>query len=260
MAKIGLRNFLFGILTEESDGTASYGEAQKPAKAISCSVSITNNDAKLYADDGLAESDSSFGSGTVTLGIDDDNDVMLATLLGHTITNGHMIRNAYDVAPYVGLGRIITKMVNNAYKYKVEFLCKVKFSEPSQEDNTKGESVEFATSTIEGTVSTLANGDWSASETFDTMAEAQAYLAGLFGSPTEATVTFNIGSGTGTTPAAVETFVGATIAVPSGAGITPPSNKVFAGWDTSSTATTADISGTYYVTGDVTLYAVYVDE
>ena len=58
MAKIGLRNFLFGILTEESDGSATYGNAVKPAKAISCNVSINNNDASLYADDALAESDS----------------------------------------------------------------------------------------------------------------------------------------------------------------------------------------------------------
>jgi phi13 family phage major tail protein len=181
MAKIGLKNFLFGILTEASDGTATYGTATKPAKAISCSVSISNNEAKLYADDGLAESDTSFQSGTVTLGIDDEDLETMATLLGHQITDGNMVRNANDTAPYVGLGRVITKMVGGVYKYKVEFLNKVKFSEPSQEDNTKGESLEFGTSEIEGTVSTLANGDWSIAQTFDTMQEAQTYLNSLFG-------------------------------------------------------------------------------
>ena len=50
MAKIGLQNFLFGILTEAQDGTPTYGVAHKPAKAISCNVSISNNDATLYAD------------------------------------------------------------------------------------------------------------------------------------------------------------------------------------------------------------------
>ena len=35
MAKIGLKNFLFGVLTEQEDGTATYGVGQKPAKAIS---------------------------------------------------------------------------------------------------------------------------------------------------------------------------------------------------------------------------------
>ena len=259
MAKIGLRNFLFGILTEQEDGTATYGVAQKPAKAISCSVSITNNEAKLFADDGLAESDTSFQSGTVTLGIDDDNDQMMATLLGHTITDGEIERNGDDVAPYVGLGRIITKMVGGVYKYKVEFLRKVKFSEPSQDDNTRGETLEFGTSTIEGQISKLADGRWSASKTFNTMQEAQEYLSSFFGSATPATVTYNVNGGTGSVDA-VNTYVGATITVSDGTGITPPEGEVFVGWDTSATATIADITGNYKVTGDVTLYAVYESE
>lgn len=259
MAKIGLRNFLYGILTEESDGSATYGVAKKPAKAISCSVSISNNDAKLYADDALAESDKTFQSGTVTLGIDDEDDVMIADLLGHTIVGGEMVRNAYDTAPYVGLGRIITKIVGGVYKYKVEFLRKVKFSEPSQENNTKGESVEFSTSTLEGLVATLANGDWSATKTFNTMEEAQAYLESFFGNATAATVSFDVNGGTGTIED-VDTYVGAIITVPDGTGIEPPTGKEFLGWDTSDSATIPDITGTYKVTGTVTLYAVYGDE
>lgn len=180
MAKIGLDNFLYGILTEAADGTPTYGVATKPGKAITCNVSISNNSATLYADNVLAESDTSFQSGTVTMGIDEEDLETQATLLGHEITDGNIVRNANDVAPYVGLGRIVTKMVNGVYKYKVEFLSKVKFSEPSQEDNTKGESVEFATVEIEGTVSTLADGTWSKAQTFSTKTAAQTYLNSLF--------------------------------------------------------------------------------
>ena len=72
MAKIGLQNFLYGTLTE-SGGVATYGAAKKPAKAISCQVSISSNDAKLYADDALAESDTSFQNGTVTIGLDEED-------------------------------------------------------------------------------------------------------------------------------------------------------------------------------------------
>lgn len=180
MAQTGLRGLLFGVLTE-TGGVATYGTAVKPAKAISANVSITNNEAKLYADDALAESDTSFASGTITLGIDNTDLEVMGTLLGHTYTNGHIDRKSTDTAPYVGLGRIVTKMVNGAYKYKVEFLCKVKFSEPSQEDNTKGENLEFGTSEIEGTIATLESGLWSMAEEFDTLAEATSYLNGLFG-------------------------------------------------------------------------------
>lgn len=181
MAKIGLDNFLFGILTEASDGTATYGAGTKPGKAITCNVEISNNDVTLYADNALAESDTSFQSGTVTIGIDKDDLETQATLLGHEITDGNMVRNANDVAPYVGLGRIVTMMVSGVYKYKVEFLNKVKFSEPSQEDNTKGEDVEFGTVEIEGTISTLSSGDWSVAQTFDTRQGAVTYLNSLFG-------------------------------------------------------------------------------
>ena len=86
MAKIGLQNFLYGVLTEASDGTASYGAGIKPGKAVSCNVSISSNDAKLYADDGLAESDTSFQSGTVSIEVDNADLTTQATLLGHTIS------------------------------------------------------------------------------------------------------------------------------------------------------------------------------
>lgn len=180
MAKIGLNNFRYSVLTEAADGTPSYAGAVKPAKAVSCSVSVDNNDAKLFADDGLAESDTSFAGGSVTMGIDEDDLTTMAALLGHTISEGEMVRNAEDVAPYVGLGRIVTKMVNGAYKYKVEILYKVKFAEPSQENNTKGESIEFGTTEIEGTVNALANGDWSKAKQFDTKEAAITYLEAAF--------------------------------------------------------------------------------
>ena len=182
MAKIGLNNFRYSkLINEADDGTPTYDGPKKPAKAISCSVSITNNQAKLFADDGVAESDTSFQSGTVTAGIDDEDQETMADLLGHEVdeTTGAMIRSSYDTAPYVSWGRVIVKMVGGVYKYKVEFLYKVKFGEPSQEDNTKGENLEFSTSTIEGQISTLANGKWSETKTFDTQAEAITYLEGL---------------------------------------------------------------------------------
>ena len=182
MAKIGLDNFLYGILTEAQDGTPTYGVATKPGKAVSCSVSISNNSASLYADNGLAESDTSFQNGTVSMVLDNADTETQANLLGHSVDSetGAMTRNVDDVAPYVGFGRIVTKMVNGVYKYKVEFLHKVKFSEPSQDDTTRGESVEFGTITIEGVVSALASGKWSATATFDTKAEAQSYLNSFF--------------------------------------------------------------------------------
>lgn len=257
MARIGLQNFKFGFLTEAQDGTPTYSTSYKAGKAISCNVSISNNDAKLYADDSLAESDSSFQSGTATLGIDDEDLVTMALLLGHQVTDGEIVRNATDIAQYVGLGRIVTKMVNNVYKYKVEFLYKVKFAEPSNDEATRGESVEFGTSQIVGNISALANGQWSCAKTFDKMSDAQAYLESFFEPKVSAEVTFSNLSGTQTFPD-VDTYVGAIINVPSASEVIAPSGYTFTGWDTDENATIGDIHDTYKVQDElVTLYAIY---
>ena len=189
MAKIGLSNFKYAILSSDTAGTPVYSTAGKsPGKAISCTVDITSNDAKLYADDALAESDTSFQSGTVTIGIDEDDVQTMGDLLGHTVTTSGtspnltytITRNSSDTAPYVGLGRIVTKMINGNYRYKVEFLYKVKFSEPQSENNTRGESTEFGTYELEGTISTLSDGKWSVAQLFETKSAAQTYLDSLF--------------------------------------------------------------------------------
>jgi phi13 family phage major tail protein len=177
MAKIGLNNFKFSKFDE---ATETYEGAKSLGKAIDCKVDIENYDAKLYADDTLAESDTTFKQGTVTLTADEDDDAIFAELLGHTISeDGEMVRKDTDVAPYVGVGRILTKIVGGVYKYKVEFLPKVKFAEPSQEEATKGDSIEFKTPSIAGTVTKLKDGTWSKAKTFTSKEEAITYLDGL---------------------------------------------------------------------------------
>lgn len=183
MAKIGLTNLIYSNLTEASNGTPSYDGAKTLGKAVSANVSITNNSATLYADDALAESDTSFQTGTITCGVDEDADATFAPLLGHAITDqGEVTKNASDTAPWVGVGRIVTKMVSGVYFYKAEVLLKVKFGEPSQDDQTKGESIEFSTPEIEGTIATLADGNWCKTKTFTTKANALAYIQGIFSS------------------------------------------------------------------------------
>ena len=263
MAKIGLNNLWYGILTEAQDGTPTYGGAKSFGKAVSCNVNVTNNDAKLFADDVLAESDTSFQSGTVELGVDDDRETTFAEVLGHEVSDeGEVTRNANDVAPWVGLARIIVKMVNNVKLYKVEVLYKIKFSDPSQSDQTKGESVTFSTPTISGTIATLANGDWSTSITFSTKEDAIAFIQALFASETSTfRVVYDANGGTGSI-AAETVNAGSSITVAAGTSLTAPTGKEFAGWAMFSTATeaTVEAGSTYTPIRDTTLYAVWVAE
>lgn len=180
MARIGLKNFRYSVL----DSNDVVTTPSTLGKAIDCKVSLDLNTAELYADDTIAESDYSFRKGTVTLTIDDDDDTIFAEILGHTITSGEMVRKDSDVAPYVALGRILTKIVGGVYKYKVEFLSKVKFKDTITDEVTRGETLEYKTPTVEGSVLRKADGEWSRTQTFTTYAAASTYLDSLLTAPT----------------------------------------------------------------------------
>ena len=261
MANIGLTNIWFSELTEGADGTATYAGAKHLGKAVSASTSITNNEAMLYGDDALAESDTSFSNGTITLGVTDDDDSIFAPLLGHQIDeSGEVVKASTDAAPYVGVGRIVTKMVNGAYKYKVEFLYKVKFSEPSRDENTKGESIEFSTPSVEGVIAALSdvNGTWSKTKTFNTKSDALTYLKNLMAAGGQTyRVTYDLMGGTGNVND-VNVTAGESVTLDDGTNITAPGGKEFAGWSLAPNSTTL-VTSPYTPSSDVTLYAVYQD-
>ena len=181
MARIGLKNFRYSLLDENE----KVKEPKTLGKAIDCKVSLELNSAELYGDDGLCESDYTFNKGTVTITVDDDDDTILAPLLGHAISeDGEIVRKDTDVAPYIAFGRILTKIVGGFYKYKVEYLSKVKFKDTMPDEATKGESIEFTTVSIEGSVMRKTDGEWSKSKTFTTYKDASDYLDSLLTSTT----------------------------------------------------------------------------
>lgn len=173
MARIGLKHFRYSKLDDNDNPI----KPESLGAAIDCKVSLELNSAELYGDDGLVESDYSFNKGTVTITVDDDNDEIIAPLLGHEISeDGEVIRKDTDVAPYVAFGRILTKMVRGNRRYKVEFLSKTKFKDSMPDEKTKGESIEFSTVSIEGTLVKKSNGEWSKTKTFEKEEQAIEYL------------------------------------------------------------------------------------
>ncbi len=166
MAKIGLRYPVYKSAT--SQGVI--------AKAIQADITISVNDVKLYADDAIAESDKSFQSGTITLGIDDLSDTIQTAFLGHAVSDGEITAAGTDDNPYVSIGFYGVKVVSGVRKYRAIWLTKVQFAEPADSNATKGDSVVFSTPVLEGTIMLDDNGDWKKEKTFNTEAEAIAYL------------------------------------------------------------------------------------
>ena len=179
MASIGLKNFKYAKLNEDGK---TYGNIKTLAGAIECKVTLDLSEASLYSDDVLKEQVSLFKSGTLTAGIDDDDDSVFAELLGKTVDEetGVVTSNTEDLPIYVGFGHIVSKIVNGEKKYKVEFFPKVKFKPFIPDSKTKGDSLEFTTPSVEATIFENDNGDWEKHSVCDTESEANTLLESFF--------------------------------------------------------------------------------
>jgi phi13 family phage major tail protein len=208
MAVIGVSRPYFGIYTN-TDGVITYTGGAVFAKAVEFSASIeSGDDNNLYADNGIAESDRSFGGGSLSVTTDEISQTAAAAILGitaRTITvgnNTNVTEMVYDddmTAPDLGFGIIIKKKVSGAYKYRAVFLRKIKFNIPEDAATTQGEAIEWQTPTIEGTImrDDSPKHAWKSEVTVDTEADAEAYIKQCLGITAKAApVMSSVASGT----------------------------------------------------------------
>lgn len=150
MATIGLDKLFYSKITEDENGEETYATPVPLAKAMTAELSIELAEATLYADDGASEFVKEFQSGTLTLGIDDIGTAVAEDLTGAKIdSNKVLISAGEDGGTPVAVG-FRAKKSNGKYRYF--WLYRVKFGIPATNLTTKGESIEFSTPSIEGTV------------------------------------------------------------------------------------------------------------
>lgn len=185
MARIGFKKAKYNKIVGNSYAAVKESKVPEFEKVIDEKFAGEFNSAELYANDALAESDYSFTKGTLSLTVVDDEDKFCAELLGNTVgtTGGEVTSSIDDVAPEFGYGHIVPKIVGGVKKYKAEFFPRVKFTKITTDNKTRSASVEFGTTSIEGTVfpvetpiNGLAAGTWEKHQTFATYAEAETYL------------------------------------------------------------------------------------
>lgn len=164
MATVGLRDLYYSIVTENGDET-TYAAPVRLAKAISAGLSVDVAEGKLYADDGVDEVAREFTGGTLTLNVNDLSIESAAAILGQKAgTDGVVYVSADDVAPYVAVGFRAKKSDG---KFKYIWLYKVKFSVPSENYQTKGETITFNTPEITGNILKRPDGYWKADHVAD---------------------------------------------------------------------------------------------
>lgn len=150
MATIGLDKLFYAKITEDEDGNETYAAPASLAKAMTAELSVELAEATLYADDGAAEIVKEFQSGTLSLGVADIGSAVAEDLTGAKIDENKVLVSASeDGGDPVAVG-FRAKKANGKYRYF--WLYRVKFGIPATNLTTKGESIEFSTPTIEGTV------------------------------------------------------------------------------------------------------------
>lgn len=187
MATIGVSKPYYGVY-KNTDGVITYTDGAVFAKAIEFSASIeSGDDNNLYADNVIAESDRSFGGGTISVTTDEISQTAAAAILGitaKTITVGEktdISELVYDddmAVPDLGFGIIIKKKVSGVEKYRAVFFHKIKFNIPEDAATTQGETIEWQTPTINGIImrDDSAKHGWKSEVTVDTEAIAEAYI------------------------------------------------------------------------------------
>ena len=195
MATIGLSKPYYAIYAE-AGGVVSYSDGAVMGKATEANISIeTTEDNNLYGDNGLAETDRRFANGTLTLSTTDLSQEVSKAILGLTeqaitgidgVTDTSVKELVYDdtqVTPYLGVGFIIKKKVGGVFKWRGVVLPKVMFSVPEDAATTQGESIEWQTPELTGTImrDDSATHVWKKEATFTTEAQAEAYIKARLG-------------------------------------------------------------------------------
>ena len=188
MASIGLRNPYFAVYNYDSEaGEVTYSNGGLMAKAIEFSAKLESSDSNnLYADDGIAESDTSFGGGEMTITTDDLTQEVSQVILGIktqkvTVNSKEVDELVYDddmAAPYLGFGVIIPKKINGLRKWRAVVLLRIQFAVPEESAKTKEDKIEWITPQLTATVtrSEAEKSPWKREAILESLADAQAYI------------------------------------------------------------------------------------
>ena len=183
--------------------------------AIEYGVEIeTSENNPLYGDDRIIENDyGTFNTGRLTLNTSDLTQIDSKRLLGLKevqveVGEGSVTELVTDddakTTPK-GFGINETHQINGVDKYRAVILCKVAMSIPAEAATTKGESIEWQTKEIEGTVNRSDENTenykhpWKREAWFDTRDAAMAYLRTVLNVLDTVNATSQAGTDTGET-------------------------------------------------------------
>lgn len=148
--RIGCDHLVYAIMTTEDSPTAApvYGEVKAAPGVISININPNSSQETLFADDGPYDTATTLGRVDVAINKAELTTENKADLLGHEVdSNGAVVYSDNDVPPWVAIG---FRTLKSNGKYRYVWLYKGKFTDPEDNNETKGDSINFQTDTING--------------------------------------------------------------------------------------------------------------
>lgn len=160
------------------------------AKDISTLVTFNGTPNKVevedYGDNKAVESVKMVNKIELSMELNDIAGDVYADLCGHTYdtdTKKITIKTT-DNSPYVGLGAIGNSTRSGKDVFVLKFYTKMQFSEPTDENSTETETIEFKHVTLEGTGYPDDSNTLKLEQEFDTLEEAKTALDKLLAATT----------------------------------------------------------------------------
>ena len=148
--RIGVSNFVYAKMTAEETATSlpTYATPVSAPGLMSLNINPNASVDTLFADDGPFETASTIGAVEVEIQKNALSSANKADLLGKTIdSKGAVVSSDTDIPPYVAIG---FKSLKANGKYRYVWLYKGKFSDPEDNNETKGDSINWQSDTITG--------------------------------------------------------------------------------------------------------------
>ena len=148
--RIGVSNFHYAKMTAEETISAvpTYATPVSVPGLMSLNINPNSSVDTLFADDGPFETAATIGAIEVEVQKNALSTEDKAALLGKTIdSKGGIVSSDTDIPPYVAIG---FKSLKANGKYRYVWLYKGKFSDPEDNNETKGDSINWQSDTLTG--------------------------------------------------------------------------------------------------------------
>ena len=161
MPQYGLRGIKVAKYVN-TEGVISYTDRQAVGDAMTANFELRRAEARLYAEDGLAEYMVSAVGGTISLGVKYIKDAAQKLMFGLTEKSRNitvegttsevtgLAVSAKNEGVYVGIGFYCPAMMDGAKRFWCCRIAKALFGPPSMSLQTKGENIVFNTPTTTG--------------------------------------------------------------------------------------------------------------